>query len=84
MMKPDLINVWPKDVFHTAFAKRINRNRNLFDKVITAISSGSPRHDYVQDITGAISNSIVFANNRASLNSMYITLLLSTNANLTV
>jgi hypothetical protein len=60
MIKPDLINVWPRDVFHLAFAKRMNRDRHLFDKVITVISSGSPRHDYVQDITGSISESIVF------------------------
>jgi hypothetical protein len=60
MIKPDLINVWPRDVFHSAFAKRINRDRNLFDKVITVISSGSPRHDYVPEITSSIVDAIVF------------------------
>jgi hypothetical protein len=60
MIKPDLINVWPRDVFHLPFVKRIGRDRNLFDKVITIISAGSPRHDYVQDISGCIPNSIVF------------------------
>lgn len=62
-MKPDLLNVNPKDVFYLPFVRRITRDRGLFNQVITVITEGNPTTDYVPEIVKSIPNSIVIKPN---------------------
>lgn len=46
----DIITVWPRDVYYPYFAWRINKDRDLFDRVIVVMSEGNPRFDFTRDI----------------------------------
>lgn len=53
-MKPDIIVCIPKDIYPKAFIKRVNRDRDLFNKVIIAITNQELPIDYSNEIKGNI------------------------------
>lgn len=49
-MKPDIITCWPKDSFYPLFMAEMNRDRDLFGKVIIVMTSGTSPIDFRNDI----------------------------------
>jgi len=51
MIKPDLVVIWPKDIFYPPFVARINKDRDFFAKVIVVMTAGQMDMDFTQEIT---------------------------------
>lgn len=51
MKNPCLITVWPVDIFYPLFVHQINRDRELFGRVIVVMTPGNnPGFDFTQEI----------------------------------
>ncbi len=59
MIKPDLIVLWPKDVYYPYFVARINKDRELFEKIIIVITEGNLPMNFTQNIKGSFKKCMV-------------------------
>lgn len=59
MKRADLIVTHPRDIYYPYFVQLINRNRDLFDRVIVIMTQTSSDRDYTADVTQYLINSAV-------------------------
>jgi len=49
-MKPDVIVCWPKDIYYPLFISQMNRDRDLFGRVIVVMTKAETDRDFSEDI----------------------------------
>lgn len=59
MKRADLIVSCPKDIYYPYFVELINKNRDLFDRVIVVMTQTASDRDYTADITQNLLNSSI-------------------------
>lgn len=61
-MKPDIITVWPVDTYYPLFVHQINKDRELFGRVIVVMTPGNNQDfDFTKDIEKNLDNVTVIS-----------------------
>ena len=61
IMIPDIITVWPIDTYYPLFVKQMNRDRDLFGRIIVVMTPGNPGFDFTKDVKQEINNATVIS-----------------------